>query len=229
VDVSGWGYTSAVRAIDLPWALSFALALLSGCYLAHERGAPVGDAGVPMADAAVTDTGPICTFGLRSAEGAIHTCTIAVGSTESCAEAAMCSCAARDAGTPTEILACAGPDLTPRGALTFTDFCTVSPPERMSIVEAVEGLLGRETLVDPSPACASVPALLGARPFDHCGAIASELCRCVPGCDLDAALGRACLALSAEQADCIARRIFVTSPDCGFASELPALASRCGV
>jgi hypothetical protein len=204
--------------------MAFALVLLPGCYLSHERGALLDDGGIQVIDA-----GPICTFGLRSAEGTVHTCAIAVGSTEGCAEAAMCSCAARDAGTPTEILACAGWDLTPRGALTYTDFCTASPPERMSLLEAIEGLLGRDALVDPSPACASVPALIGPRPFDPCGLIASELCRCVPECDLDAALGRACLGLSAEQANCIAQQIFVTSPDCRAASELRTLASRCGV
>jgi hypothetical protein len=207
-----------------------ALAFLPGCYLSHERGASVADAGRDDAgpDVTLIDVGPSCSFGFSTAEGARGTCTIAVGSTESCAEAALCLCAARDAGTPTEVLACAGWDLTFRGALTFTDFCTATPPERMSLTQALEGFLGSASLVDVSPGCAAVPALLGVRPFDHCGAIATELCRCVPGCDLDAALGRACLGLSAEQADCIAREIFMTSPDCGFASDLRALASRCG-
>lgn len=210
------------------------LTALPGCYLSHERGASTDDGSVRASDAAAIDAtridgGPTCTFGFRSAGGVTGTCAISVGSTESCAEAAMCLCAARDPGTPTEILACAGPDLTFRGALTFTDFCTPAPPERMSLAQALEGYLGRDALVDVSPACAALPALLGPRPFDHCGAIATELCRCVPGCDLDAALGRSCLGLTADQADCIARGVFATSPDCGFASDLRAIARVCGV
>lgn len=212
-----------------------ALVALPGCYLSHRGGAPE-DAGVPdvpaidaaSIDVAVIDAGPSCTFGFRTPDGVAGMCAIGAGSIESCAEAALCVCAARGAESPSELLSCAGWDLTPRGAITLADFCEVSPPERMSLREALEGFLGAGSLIEPSPACAALPALVGVRPFHHCGAIATELCRCEPDCDLDAALGRACLDLSAEQADCIERSIFTNGDDCGFLSALPELAARCG-
>ena len=66
----------------------------------------------------------------------------------------------------------------------------------MTITDAVRGLgIEGTTGVTASAECAEVPALLGTRPYGDCGAIAQELCRCDPHCDLDIALGRACLAL----------------------------------
>jgi len=249
-DSAGPTEVNSPETAEPPWTgydarmrfLGFAmLALLPGCYLSHERGASdVGirapdtatrDATVIDArtiDTALIDAGPTCTFGFRTTDGVTGMCAIGGGSTESCAESAMCICAARTGGTPTEVLACAGWDLTPRGAITLADFCTVSPPERMSLTEALEGFLGPESLLDVSPACAAVPALVGSRPFDLCGAIATELCRCMPDCDLDDALGSSCLDLSADQVGCIVREVFTTSPECTFAPDLRAIADHCG-
>jgi hypothetical protein len=230
------GYDAGMRFLGFA---VLAVAWLPGCYLSHGRGTPedVGAFDGATRDTAAIDTaaidtaridaGPTCTFGFRTPDGVNGTCSIAASSTESCAQAAMCVCAARTGGTATEVLACAGWDLTPRGAITLADFCTASPPERASLTEALEGFLGAGSLVDVSPACAALPALVGLRPFDLCGAIATELCRCVPDCDLDAALGRACLDLSTDQVDCIAREVFTTRPDCTFAPELRAVAGRC--
>ncbi len=208
------------------------LALLAspGCYLSHERSP--ADARVEAgSDAAVTappDAGALCRFTVTTAEQTAR-CTVSTGSTESCAEAAVCLCAAGEAATPSEILACAGPELTFRGALTFTDFCTASPPARMGLREALEGYLGGRgaaALLEASPECESLPALFGTRPYASCGAMASRLCACVPGCDLDAALGRSCLGLDAERADCIAGRV-VAGSDCAFVAQLPAIVAAC--
>lgn len=209
-------------------ALTAFLALSSGCYLAHER-----DGAAPMdasaRDAGPIDAGPTCGFDFTLADGRRAHCNIASGSTEACAEAALCLCG-QDGGTSSEVLACAGWNLVPRGALTFTDFCTESPPERMSMTEALGGYLHVESptsSVDISPACDGVPALLGTRPFGDCGAIASVLCGCDPACDLDAAMGRACLSMPREHVHCIAEHMWESMESCTFFSQLPVLASHC--
>jgi len=96
----------------------------------------------------------------------------------------------------------------------------------MTFSEALRGYLGSGARSELSPECDTVPALLGRRPFAGCAGIAGELCRCQPGCDLDAALGTSCLGLSDAQVACIGERVF--SPgDCGFVSALPSIVRGC--
>lgn len=204
---------------------------IGGCHLTHEREvARRADAAVLGPDATALDAGGRCTFGFVRGGTPIH-CEIDLGSDEACAETAMCVCDTEPGvDTLSERLACASPELVARGALTFADYCPAAPPASHSMTEVLEDYFGRastSTDLVISPACDALPALIGVRPYVDCGAIASELCRCVTDCDLDGTLGRSCLDMPAEHVACITRRMW-TSPDlCAFLTALPTLATRC--
>ncbi len=198
---------------------------IAGCHLSHERGDRPRDSG--RTDAATRDaaTGDSCRFTVRTPDRET-TCTISLGSGEGCTEAALCLCRAREGASPTEIVRCTGGELTPRGAITLADFCTIEPPGRMTMTEALEGYLsfGGEP-VSIGSECATMPALIGPRPYEQCAFLANIACDCSPSdCDLDAALGRECTSLSREEATCI---LAAVRPDGACSVDLRTAAAAC--
>jgi hypothetical protein len=207
-----------------------------GCYRSHGQRSDAGDSDAGPTDAGPTDAGPTdagrvdpgasCEFSVRTFDGTDVSCTISSGSREACTEAAVCVCAASGPMTDVDLIRCAGWELTPRGALTFTDFCTLEPPARMTMAEALRGYFGGAPDLRTSEGCDDTPALLGPRPFDGCGFLAEQLCACgAAPCDLDALLGVSCLSLSREQVDCVRERIPGNAP-CG--ADVSAVVGECG-
>lgn len=160
------------------------------------------------------DAGPACELTLRLVGGADAHCAVPSGSMQACTEMAECLCAARGrTSSSTELLQCTGWDLTPRGALTFADFCEVEPPARMTMTEALQGLLRGDPELQISETCGSVPALIGPMPYMECATLASFLCPCGgSSCDLDARLGRSCLSMTHAQVACVNERVGGNAP-----------------
>lgn len=171
--------------------------LVAGCYRSHSPLDEAADAGAP------------CVFTLRVPSAEAH-CSIAAGSSSACTEAMECLCAAQGAATPSEQLACVAPELTPRALVTLSDFCTLERPARGSLAEALRGLAEwREASVTLGAECEALPALIGPRPYSECWQLGNLVCpSCGPEpCDVDAAIGRACLALEHAEVQCIIERI----------------------
>jgi hypothetical protein len=191
---------------------------MGGCYRSHER---MTDGAVPPVDA-----GAACEVSFTHFSGTHVECSIPASSTEGCAEAAVCFCSAIEPGTPTEVLRCAGWDLTPRGALTFTDFCPLEPPERLSMGDVFRAFLMGADDLEISSTCDQVPGLIGTRPYAACGSLVEQVCGCGPSpCDLDARLGRSCLSFTIEQAQCISANIGFNNP---CSADLAAVIRSCG-
>lgn len=203
--------------------------LPSGCYLDHERRSAAHDGGAHDGGSGPVDAGASCRFAFTE-DGERASCAISAGSTEACLEAALCVCLALlPDGTESEVLACAWWEVTPRGAITLADVCSLSLPALTTMDDALARYLasrGADADLETSPECSSVPALIGPSPIEPCGHIAERLCECTPGCDLEAALGADCLALGSEQADCIQQTV-LTALDCSFVGELRAIVDAC--
>jgi hypothetical protein len=138
--------------------LALTMLSLGGCYLSH--GEVTADAGVdaPSAPAA-------CTFSYldRTLSREIS-CTLPASSVDGCTEAARCICTRWHAADPEEIEPCIEFELVPRGAITFADYCTESPPARMTMAEALEGYLdfhGEDLRIGEG--CRAMPALASPR------------------------------------------------------------------
>ncbi len=135
------------------WTLcTLALLLCSSCYQSHERIDVERDAGAPP-----------CRFSwIDRTSGTPATCGIELASRSGCLEAARCICEASGA-VGAELEPCIAASVLPRGAITFSDFCTEGPPARLTMAEALEGYLSFEHggAVRISPECAMIPALLG--------------------------------------------------------------------
>ncbi len=193
-----------------------AVVLASGCCVSHAPGTDAsdgGEAGDVVAGEPQSDAGSACRFSfvdLRS--GSTVLCTVDLGSTQGCTDAARCLCEAWSPGaTETELIQCVWWETTPRGNLTFADFCAVEPPTSATLGEALAGYLRGASptgTIVVSPECAAIPALLGTLPYQECSLLAERLCPCLSAdCDLDALLGRSCLSLTRGQARCILGRI----------------------
>jgi hypothetical protein len=200
---------------------TFALAALAlaGCYRSHTTSGDDGDA----------DAGS-CSLSVEDERGGTIDCAISLGSTESCTEAALCLCGDRRS-TPTELVRCVGAHLTPRALVTLSDFCSYDPPARMSLASALEVYAASERReVTSTPACASVPALIGRRPYAACARIADMVCPCAGAepCDADAILGRACLSLGPSQLDCFFEAFEGNAPSCSL-DDVRAAARTCGL
>lgn len=200
------------------WIVVLVLAAC-GCYRSHDRDA-AADAGYIEVDA-----GEACAFAVRTLDGTDVRCTIPARSIEGCTEAAVCLCDARRPMTEVDRIRCAGWELTPRGAVTFADFCTLEAPASATMTEALDGYFGGAVELTIGDACAGVPALLGPRPFDGCGFLAEQVCPCAAApCDLDGMLGRACLTLTHAEVACVLGGVGGNA----CAGDLPALVRACG-
>lgn len=133
------------RAIISPFLL--ALAFAPACYDSHGL-----------------DEARSCVFEYERFTGGTARCSVAVAAAEPCREAVRCLCESwvAEGNAGGDVDSCVESWLTPRGALTFTDFCRPSPEEAPPLSEALIGYVGaygESVRFEMPAACAETPAV----------------------------------------------------------------------
>lgn len=124
------------------------LVLLPACYESHR-----------------VDEERSCVFEYERFTGGVATCSVAVEAPEPCRDAVRCLCeswVAEGNSASGDVRSCVESWLTPRGALTFADFCRPLAEDAPPLSEALVGFVGAygESVRFETPAaCAETPAV----------------------------------------------------------------------